>query len=240
MSRANKTGGGPGTNQYKVRGQAKRRPKAAYGYTSDQVIKRGDCVWPRAGVDGLWCLVHRQLAPELRQLMSLPMCVDRLGLKLQEAALATMPINVAQQWCIQSANPIIRRAAASQMPPDQLAWATTDEDAQVRQVAAARMPLEQLQWVVHDPDTDVRLRAAERMPDGQLQWATKDEDWGVRWVAAQRMPEDQLDWATRDPDRRVRRIAAERMPPDQLQWAAQDPNDLVRQVAAERMSSDQQ
>jgi hypothetical protein len=32
-----KTGGGPGTNQYKIRGVGKRNPAAAYGYPPDQL-----------------------------------------------------------------------------------------------------------------------------------------------------------------------------------------------------------
>jgi len=47
-----KTGGESGTNQYWVRGQAKRRPKTVHGYPADQVIRWGQCVWLRAGRRG--------------------------------------------------------------------------------------------------------------------------------------------------------------------------------------------
>jgi len=63
--KTNKTSGGVGTNQYKVRGQSKRRPKTAHGYPPDQVIKRGKCVWLRAGFDDIWRLRRRPLALEI-------------------------------------------------------------------------------------------------------------------------------------------------------------------------------
>jgi len=80
MSTFNKTGGGKGTNQYKIRGQAKATSNAehqtetACGYPADQVVELGDCVWLRGEFDDTWCLKHRQLAPELRQLMNLAPC----------------------------------------------------------------------------------------------------------------------------------------------------------------------
>jgi hypothetical protein len=80
MGMANKTGGGSGTNQYKIRGQAKaasntkRQTKTVCGYPVGRVVELGDCVWLRGGFDDVWCLKHRQLAPELRQLMGLAPC----------------------------------------------------------------------------------------------------------------------------------------------------------------------
>jgi len=56
MSRSSKTGGGPGTNQYQVRGQSRQRLKTVHGYPADQVIEWGECVWLRAGFDDIWCL----------------------------------------------------------------------------------------------------------------------------------------------------------------------------------------
>jgi len=237
MSRPSKTGGGPGTNQYKVRGQAKAAERLVCGYSADQVIKRRECVWLRAGFDDIWCLKHRQLAPEVCQLMGLPVCANRLGPRLQEAALATIPIDVVQQWLTQSANPTIRRTAAHQMPPDQLAWATKDKDTEVRWEAAKRVPPDQLSWATKDENEEVRYVAAHRMPADQLTWATKDPYKYVRRVAVYCMHADQLQWATTDEDVCVRRVAAERMPPEQLAWATKDPEVEVRQAAAKRMSS---
>jgi hypothetical protein len=206
VSRPNKTGGGPGTNQYKVRGQAKKQPKTLHDHLPHQVVKRGDCVWLRGTFDDIWCLKHRQLAPELRQLMELEPCVARLGPKLQIQALGQLS-DQAVAWM----SPELRLQAARCLPPDQL------------------------QWVAQDPDYRVRAVAAYRMPAGELQWATQDEDWRVRRAAANRMPPDQLGWAAKDQDSEVRRAAVERMPPDQLGWATKDKDLEVRQAAAHRM-----
>jgi len=194
----NKTGGGVGTNQYKIRGQAKTNQ--IHGYPPDEVVRRGECVWLRAGFDDIWCLVHRQIAPEMRQLAGIAPCVIKLGPKLQARLADVLPASVLGPW-------------VSQVP-----------DSRTRERMLRRMPPDQLQWAAQDPDPWVRYVAAERMPPDQLQWATKDPDESVRYVAAQRMPEDQLQWAVTDKDERVRLIAAERMPPDQLQWATQDNN----------------
>jgi len=89
MSRPSKTGGGPGTNQCRVSGQSECQPKTVRGYPADQVIKRGQCVWLRAGwasFDDIWCLERRQLAPELRELSGLQPCITRLGVVLQHRA----------------------------------------------------------------------------------------------------------------------------------------------------------
>jgi hypothetical protein len=56
-----KTGGGPGTNQHRARGQAKQRSKTVCGYPADQATKRGKCMWLRAGFDDIWCPKHRQI-----------------------------------------------------------------------------------------------------------------------------------------------------------------------------------
>jgi len=205
-----KTGGGSGTNQYQVRGQSKAAERLVYGYPPDQVIKRGKCTWLRAGFDDIWCLRHRQLVPELRQLAGLQPCITRLGPKLQGAALATVPIDAVQQWLAQSADLAIRQAAVWGMSPEQLGWATKDEDIAVRLVAVERMPENQLQWAARDQSADVRWVAARRMAPDQLTWAARDPDWQVREAAANRMPPDQLDWAKDDPDARVREAAANR------------------------------
>jgi hypothetical protein len=230
-----KTGGGPGTNQYKVRGQSKATEHLVYGYPPDQVIKRGKCVWLRTGFDDIWCLKHRQLAPELRELMQVVPCIITLGPQLQEQLADLLPSSVFGPWVGQASSVAMRRVAARHMPVDQLQWAITDEDWQVRYVAAQRMPVGQLQWATKDPDEDVRQVAAERMPVDQLQWATRDDHWRVRRAVARRMPVDQLSWATEDPDEDVRYVAAKRMPEDQLQWAAQDKHRKVRRVAVRRM-----
>jgi len=166
-----KTGGGRGTNQYRVRGRAKaaddKRPQEACGYPADQVVKRGDCVWLRTGFDGTWCLKHRQLAPELRQLMGLVPCVAQ-------------------------ADPLARLRAAQRLPLDQLDWATKDAHPLVRQVAAERWSEDQLQWATTDEDPRVRRVAAQRMPTDELQWAMSDWDWRVCMTAAQRLSVDQL------------------------------------------------
>jgi len=187
------------------------RSATVYGYPAGQVTKDGDCVWLRSGVDDVWCLKHRQLAPELRQLAGVPLCVTRL-----------------ETWK--------RWSAARRMPKDQLEWATQDPDWCVRRVAVERMPLNQLDWVIEDPHPEVRCIAAMRMPLDQLQWATRDPDDEVRWIAAYRMPADQLRWAAQDPSEQVRYTAALKMPPEQLGWAAQEPNDIIRQTVADLRS----
>jgi len=239
MSRPSKTGGGPGTNQYKVRGQSRAAERLVYGYPPDQVIKRGKCVWLRAGFDDIWCLKHRKLAPELRELTQVVPCIITLGSKLQERLANLLPPSAFGPWVGQASSIAMRLAAARRMPPDQLQWAATDEDEDVRYVAAQRMSVNQLQWATTDEYGPVRRTAAERMPVDQLDWATKDEGWPVRQIAAERMPEDQLAWATKDSSRAVRRAAARRMPIDQLQWAAQDKYWEVRRVAVRRMPVDQ-
>jgi len=211
MSRPSKTGGGPGTNQYKVRGQAKAAERLVYGYPPDQVIKRGKCVWLRTGFDDIWCLKHRQLAPELRELMQVVPCIITLGPQLQEQLADLLPSSVFGPWVSQASSVAMRRVAARHMSVDQLQWAITDEDWQVRYVAAQRMPVGQLQWATTDPDEDVRQVAAERMPVDQLGWAAKDPDENVRYMAAQRMPEDQLGWAAKDENEAVREVAARRI-----------------------------
>jgi len=188
----NKTGGGPGTNQYRVRGQAKAAERLVYGYPADQVVERGNCVWLRTGVDDAWCLKHRQLAPEVRQLTGLPMCVTRLTPELQLELVLCRPLH--------EVIPVL-----SQLHE------------QVRLQVAQMAPPRSLQWASLDPDPQVRRMTVKRMPEDQLQWATQDKDKGVRQVAAKRMPPEQLGWATKDKDEEVRRIAARRMPVGQLQ-----------------------
>jgi hypothetical protein len=183
-----KTGGGVGTNQYQVRGQAKRRPKTVHGCLVGRVIKRGQCVWLRAGFDDVWCLKHRQLSPELRQLSGLQPCITQLD----EGT---------------------RQIAAKRMPPAQLAWAATDEDWRVRLAAVWRMPQDRLQWATTDEDWEVRKIAAKRMPQDQLSWAATDKSADVRYVAAQRMPQDRLSWAVTDPCLEVRTVAHSRVGP---------------------------
>jgi len=226
-----KTGGGPGTNQYKVRGQSKRQPRAVHGYPAGQVIKQGECVWLQAGFDDIWCLTHRQLAPELRELVGLTPCIIKLDPKLQEQIVEFLPSSAFGPWAGQAPAVDVRLAAARRAPEDQLQWATQDPDPWVRHVAAKRMPPDQLGWAVKDKDDDVRVAAAERMPEDQLSWATKDKYWKVRKAAARRMPSDQLSWAAKDGDKYVREAAAKRMPLDQLAWAITDPDYDVREAA---------
>jgi len=230
-----KTGGGPGTNQYKVRGQSKAAERLVYGYPANQVIKRGQCVWLRAGFDDIWCLKHRQLVPEVRELAQIVPCIITLGSKLQDRLADLLPSSAFGPWVGQASSTAMRLAAARRMPPDQLQWATRDEDWRVRRVTARRMPVQQLDWAKADPYFAVRYVAAERMPVEQLQWAVTDEDWRVRYVAAQRVPEDQLQWAAQGGHHWVRQVAAERMPDDQLSWAKDDPAWWVRRVAVRRM-----
>jgi len=229
-----KTGGGPGTNQYQVRGQAKRRPKEVCGYPADQVIKRGDCVWLRVGFDDPWCLKHRQLAPELRQLTGLPPCAARLGRNLQKRLARFLPAFALGPWVSQMPDAKVRCQLVKRTPKDQLDWATRDEDWRVRQAAAKRIPIDQLGWAIKDESLEVREVAAGRVPIDQLGWAIEDEGWPVRRAAARRMPEDELEWATRDPIWEVRRVAAERMPEDELEWAIRDEDWRVREAAAKR------
>jgi len=61
------------------------------GYPANQVVKRGGCVWLRSGFDDIWCLRHRQLAPELRQLTGLPPCAARLSPRLLVRAALSVP-----------------------------------------------------------------------------------------------------------------------------------------------------
>jgi len=190
MSRPSKTGGGPGTNQYQVRGQSKAAERLVCGYPPDQVIERGQCVWLRTGVDDTWCLKHRQLAPELRELTQVAPCIITLGSKLQEQLADILPPSAFGPWVGQAPSVAMRLAAARRMPPDQLGWAAQDE-----------------YWAV-------RRAAARRMPPDQLSWAAKDENEDVRWITAQRMPIDQLGWAKRDLDRWVRQAAAKRTSTD--------------------------
>jgi len=254
-----RTGGGPGTNQYKVRGQSKRRPKTVHGYPADQVIRQGQCVWLQAGFDDIWCLEHRKLAPGVRGLAGMIPCVTRLGATLQRQLAEIIPPSQLGSWIDQVSDGSvrstllhrvppdqlgwaahakhrdIRRWAAWHMPVDQLAWATRDEDATVRQIAAYRLPPDQLAWAKDDPSRLVREAAAERI-DG-LRWAVRDPDEDVRRVAAKHMPVDQLPWATTDEDYSVRKVAAQRLPEDRLEWAATDENWQVRQVAAQQRAS---
>jgi len=238
MSRPSKTGGGPGTNQYQVRGQAKRRPKTVHGYPADQVIERGECIWLHTGVDDARCLKHRQLAPEVRQMVGLPMCVTRLTPEPQLELVLYRPLRAVTPGLGQL-HARVRLQVVQMAPPGFLQWATQDPDPQVRQVAVKRMPVEQLQWAAQDKDWRVRLVAARRMPLDQLQWATKDEDEDVRHIAVERMPPEQLGRAAKDPDGEVRELTAKRIPKDQLQWATKDEDEVVRQVAAKRMSPEQ-
>jgi len=159
-----------------------KHPESFRGYPADQVIEYGDCAWPRSGVDDVWCLKHRQLAPELRQLAGLVPCMTRFDLD-------------------------VRMAEAERWPADQLEWATLDPSEQVRLTAAQRMPSDQLAWATQDPDQEVRFTAAKRMPSDQLAWATKDPDAWVRWVAVRRMPEDCLR-STPEPAKQVSRSVA--------------------------------
>jgi len=185
-----KTGGGPGTNQHQVRGASRQSARQARSDPPSQVVKRGDCAWPRGAFDDIWCLKHRQLAPELRQFMNLEPCVARLGPRLQRQALRALP-DQAAQW-IGRAVPELRKQAALRWSPDQLEWATQDEDWQVRWVAAGRMSPDQLAWAAKDPSERVRQVAARRMPVDELDWAIKDEDWIVRRTSSLRLPLRQL------------------------------------------------
>jgi len=186
MGNSGKTGGGPGTNQYKVRGTAKRRVRKVNGFPADQVSRWRQCVWWRSGYDGIWCLVHRQLAPELRDLTGLVPCVVRLRASVQQTLAETMPPDQLGPWISQLPDGQIRAAFAQRTPPDQLDWATQDTDCDVRKAAAGRMSPDQLGWATHDEDRWVRLIAAKRMPVDQLQWAKRDPDRRVRKAAAQR------------------------------------------------------
>jgi len=217
-----KTGGGRGTNQYKIRGQAKRRSKTVHGYPADRVIKRGQCVWLRAGFDDIWCLEHRQIAPELRQLSGTAPCIAKLGPRLQARLADILPISALGPWVDQVSDNSVRSTLLQRVPPDQLGWATHATHLDVRQWAAEHMPEDQLQWATEDEAATVRQAAATRMPVEQLGWAVHDQDAGVRTRAAKRMPEDQLQWAARDSDAAARYMAAQRMPVDQLAWATKD------------------
>jgi len=181
-----------------------RHPESFRDYPADQVIEYGDCVWPCSGVDDVWCLKHRQLAPELRQLAGLVPCMTRFDLEVRMAEAERWPADQLE-WATLDPSEQVRLAAAQRMPPDQLAWATKDPDREVRRTAAKRMPSDQLSWAKNDPAWWVREVAAERMPVDQLQWALDDED--VRWVAVRRMPEDCLR-STPEPARQVRRSAS--------------------------------
>jgi len=163
VARRSKTGGGVGTNQYKIRGQAKatggdKRPKEVCGHPADQVIKRGNCVWLRATFDDIWCLKHRQLAPELRQLAGLVPCVVQLEPDLQMRALGQLS-GQAAQWI----SPELRLRAARCLPPGELGWAPQDEDWRVRKAAAERMPEDELDWATQDENERVRQVAAWRL-----------------------------------------------------------------------------
>jgi len=130
------------------------------GHPADQVVKRGQCVWLRAGFDDIWCLKHRQLAPELRALIALEPCVLGLDLASQSQALLELP-DQALAWITQ-APPETRRQAAQLLPADQLQWATSDPDGRTRLFAAAKLPPDQLAWTGNDPNGLVRLVAAMR------------------------------------------------------------------------------
>jgi len=125
------------------------------GHPGDQVIKRGNCVWLRSGFDDIWCLKHRQLAPELRQLMALKPCVARLSPKLCLRAWRQLPDTVAE-W-VADAPKKARAFIALELPEDQLDWAARDPNSAVRFIAAFRMPLDQLEWAANDPDGLVRF-----------------------------------------------------------------------------------
>jgi len=234
MSRPSKTGGGPGTNQYQVRGQAKAAERPVHSYPPDRVVRRGDCVWLRAGFDDIWCLKHRKPAPELRQLVGLQPCVTKLDVALQRQLAEIVPSSQLGPWIDQISDDDARSMLLQRVPPDQLGWAARATHLDVRAWAAMHMPPDQLAWATRDEDWEVRLAAAHRMPPDQLQWATKDEDWEVRVAAAHRMPPDQLQWATTDEDWHVRWEAAERVPEDQLDWAITDPDEDVRAIARRR------
>jgi len=231
-----KTGGGVGTNQYQIRGQAKARPSyEAYGYSASQVVRRGRCVWPRTGVDGPWCLKHRQLAPEVRELSGLQPCVASLKLDEQCDVISLGQAGPLGPW-VHQLSIDARMRLAGRMTLSQLDWAKSDPDVHVRQLAAERWPVGQLDWATTDPHYMVRWTAAMRMPTDQLGWVASDPEDQVRRIAAERMAPDQLGWASRDTSANIRLIAARRMPPDQLGWAAQDPDAGVRKTAAERMA----
>jgi hypothetical protein len=230
MAKLSKTGGGPGTNQYKVRGQAKAADHLVHGYPPDQVIERGECIWLRTGVDDAWCLKHRQLTPELRQLIDLPICVTRLTPTLQWELARCRPLHEVAP-VLGQLDAWVRLQVAKMAPTESLQWASLDPDPQVRRVAAKRMPPDQLQWAATDADWRVRKAAARRMPPDQLSWAAKDQAPIVHRVAAKRVPPDQLQWAAQDEHWEVRRVAVRRMPVDQLDWAIDDPEEEVREAA---------
>jgi len=250
MSRANKTGGGPGTNQYKIRGQSKRRVRKVSGFPADQVIKRGQCVWLRTGFDDVWCLKHRQLDPELRELARVVPCIITLSPTLPERLAALLPPSACGPWagrvsvhgdCVwpQSGPDGPWCLTHRQLAPELrelvgLPACVTRLGDLARLAQVLHLPAEQLGWATRDPEWYIRKMAAYRMPVDQLAWAAQDPEADVRQVAALRMPEDQLQWATQDPNEDVREIAAERMPVEQIEWALRDPDERVHKAAAKR------
>jgi len=204
-----KTGGGPGTNQYRMRGQSKAR--TIYGYPANQVVRRGVCVWPRGRLDDIWCLRHRQIAPEIRQLAGAAPCVVKLGPKLQRQLVDLLPTRLLGPWISQLSSVAAQRSLMARVPLAQLQWATRDSDAVIRWIALRRMPVDQLGWAATDPDLSIRCEAAKVMPVDQLGWATTDPHWEVRHIAACRMPLEQLRWTLQDADPRIRQVAVRRL-----------------------------
>jgi len=143
--------------------QAERRPKTVCGHPADQVVKRGGCVWLRSGFDDIWCLQHRQLAPELRQLTGLTPCAAQLSPRLQvRAALSVLP-ELVPELMRHVADDNVRMRVIDRLAPDRLGWAKDDPSWLVRCVAASKATLDELDWAFNDPHSCVRSIAANRL-----------------------------------------------------------------------------
>jgi len=230
-------------------------------YTGDVGRRRTAslCVWPKTGPDDIWCQVHRQVAPELRELVGLAPCVTRLpsedllawGDRIVLAGRRDRPDllhAITQALTERCLDPGCGEAGyiGSQLggwvrllPADQLDWARSNPLYEVRSALVQRGDITDVDWARNDPEGLVRAEAARRWPPDSLGWARDDPDPMVRYEAALRWPPGDLGWARDDPHWRVRKAAAIRMPVSQLEWAKTDPDAFVRAAVARRMSPQQ-
>jgi len=253
-----KTGGGPGTNQYKIRGQSRAR-QPSYNDRVSPLQTPQQCAWPPSGPDGPWCLRHGQLPQQLRP-QDGP-CVTKLPASLQCHIVQQCPVGQLGPWVhqldVRAQRLVARRLVEAHGThvrlaggPQSASWprvALADGPHAMAMCLdvggmskAAQEVLDTLKQIATGVASgvvthDIIIKRADHHPP-ESSWAQKarSSDAHVRKLAAQHMPHDQLGWAKLDPDWRVRQVAAQRMPLGQLGWARTDPNPRVRRAAARR------
>jgi len=149
-----------------------KRAETICGYPADQVIEDGNCVWLRSGFDGVWCLKHRQLAPELRQLVGVVPCVTRLEDYKRRCVAhdpSTPPEVLAQLAQDEVAGVRAHVAENPSTPPEVLGQLAEDEDDVVRGTVAENpsTPPEVLARFAYNPKPGVSAEVTQnpKAPD---------------------------------------------------------------------------